>query len=103
MAPDAAPPARATATTGPGGGSSTRDKTGPSGTARARAVRSYDLAVIGGGAGGLGAARAGVRHGLRTVLAPDDALGGNFPQVFSHVGLVNSTFNLAATPQRTAQ
>ena len=30
-------------------------------------------------------------------------LVGNFPQAFSHVGLINSAFNLAATPQRTRQ
>ncbi|MGH9088313.1 MAG: dihydrolipoyl dehydrogenase family protein [Acidimicrobiales bacterium] len=40
-------------------------------------MRSYDLAVIGGGAGGLAAARAGARHGLRTVLISDGALGGD--------------------------
>ncbi|MHB1504654.1 MAG: dihydrolipoyl dehydrogenase family protein [Acidimicrobiales bacterium] len=75
--PDAAPLASATATTEPGGVGSTQDMTGPSGTGRARVVRSYDLAVIGGGAGGLAAARAGRRHGLRTVLVSDGALGGD--------------------------
>jgi len=50
---------------------------GRSGAGRARVVRSYDLAVIGGGAGGLAAARAGARHGLRTVLVSDGALGGD--------------------------
>lgn len=37
----------------------------------------YDLAVIGGGAGGLGAARAGVRAGKRTVLIQDGPIGGD--------------------------
>jgi len=37
----------------------------------------YDLAVVGGGAGGLAAARAGARRGLRTVLVSDSALGGD--------------------------
>lgn len=37
----------------------------------------YDLAVLGGGAGGLAAARAGARRGLRTVLISDGPLGGD--------------------------
>ncbi len=49
--------------------------TGPSG--RGRVVRSCDVAVVGGGAGGLAAARAGARRGLRTVLVSDGALGGD--------------------------
>jgi len=51
--------------------------TGRPGAERARVVGPYDLAVIGGGAGGLAAARAGGRHGLRTVLVSDGALGGD--------------------------
>ena len=50
---------------------------GRSGAGRARVARSYGLAVIGGGAGGLAAARAGARRGLRTVLISDGALGGD--------------------------
>ncbi len=75
--PDTGAPPSATATTGPGGVGSTQDMTGPSGTGRARVVSSYDVAVIGGGAGGLAAARAGARRGLRTVLVSDGALGGD--------------------------
>jgi pyruvate/2-oxoglutarate dehydrogenase complex dihydrolipoamide dehydrogenase (E3) component len=37
----------------------------------------YDLAVIGGGAGGLSAARAGRRRGARTLLVQDGPLGGD--------------------------
>ncbi|MEX1009406.1 MAG: FAD-dependent oxidoreductase [Acidimicrobiia bacterium] len=37
----------------------------------------FDLVVIGGGAGGLSAARAGVRHGARTVLVHDGPIGGD--------------------------
>ncbi len=51
--------------------------TAPSGTERSGVVRPYDLAVIGGGAGGLAAARAGARHGLRTLLVSDGPLGGD--------------------------
>ncbi len=40
-------------------------------------MRTYDVAVVGGGAGGLAAARAGARRGLRTVLVSDSALGGD--------------------------
>ncbi len=36
-----------------------------------------DLAVIGGGAAGLAAARAGARRGLRTILVSDSPLGGD--------------------------
>ncbi|MHB1855495.1 MAG: FAD-dependent oxidoreductase, partial [Acidimicrobiales bacterium] len=36
----------------------------------------YDLVVIGGGAGGLSAARAGVRRQARTALVADAPLGG---------------------------
>jgi dihydrolipoamide dehydrogenase len=36
----------------------------------------YDLAVLGGGPGGYVAAISGARHGLKTVLAERDALGG---------------------------
>ena len=50
---------------------------GRSGTAPAHVASSYGLAVIGGGAGGLAAARAGARRGLRTVLISDGALGGD--------------------------
>jgi len=75
--PDTGPAASATATTGPGGASRTQDMTGPSGIGRGRVVTSYDVAVIGGGAGGLAAARAGARRGLRTVLVSDGALGGD--------------------------
>ena len=38
---------------------------------------SPDLLVIGGGAGGLSAARAGVRRGARTVLVQQGPLGGD--------------------------
>ena len=38
---------------------------------------SYDLVVIGGGAGGLGAARAGIRLGKRTVMVQDGRIGGD--------------------------
>ena len=44
---------------------------------RAGALGRYDLAVVGGGAGGLAAARAGARRGLRTVLVSDGPLGGD--------------------------
>lgn len=37
----------------------------------------YDLVVIGGGAGGMGAARAGVRKKKRTLLVQDGAIGGD--------------------------
>lgn len=37
----------------------------------------YDLIVVGGGAGGLGAARAGVRRGARTLLLAHGPLGGD--------------------------
>jgi len=37
----------------------------------------YDLVVIGGGAGGLGAARAGARRGARTLLVQRGPLGGD--------------------------
>lgn len=37
----------------------------------------YDLIVIGGGAAGLGSARAGVRHGARTLLVSDGPPGGD--------------------------
>jgi len=57
MAPDTKPPAVAA-------------HDGQSGTG-------YDLAVVGGGAGGLAAARAGARRNLRTVLVSDSALGGD--------------------------
>ena len=50
---------------------------GPSVDERPRVVGPYDLAVIGGGPGGLAAARVGARHGLRTVLISDGALGGD--------------------------
>ncbi len=36
----------------------------------------WDLAVVGGGAGGIAAARAGVRRGRRTVLVQDGRVGG---------------------------
>ena len=36
----------------------------------------YDLAVIGGGAAGLGAARAGAAAGARTVLVSEGEIGG---------------------------
>ena len=74
--PDAGSLASATATR-PAGGIPTQDTSGPSGAGRARVARSYDLAVVGGGAGGLAAARAGARRGLRTVLVADGALGGD--------------------------
>jgi len=63
--------------TQPAGDASTKDATTPSGARGARVAKSYDLAVIGGGAGGLSAARAGVHRGLRTVLISDGALGGD--------------------------
>ncbi len=50
---------------------------GPSVDERPRVVGPYDLAVIGGGPGGLAAARVGARHGLRTVLISDGTLGGD--------------------------
>ncbi|HET9443956.1 MAG TPA: FAD-dependent oxidoreductase [Acidimicrobiales bacterium] len=37
----------------------------------------YDLVVIGGGAGGMAAARAGVRRGKRTLLVQDGPVGGD--------------------------
>ena len=37
----------------------------------------YDLVVIGGGAGGMGSARASVRRGKRTVLIQDGPIGGD--------------------------
>jgi pyruvate/2-oxoglutarate dehydrogenase complex dihydrolipoamide dehydrogenase (E3) component len=40
-------------------------------------VRDYQLVVIGGGAGGMGAARAGVRRGLETLLVSEGELGGD--------------------------
>jgi pyruvate/2-oxoglutarate dehydrogenase complex dihydrolipoamide dehydrogenase (E3) component len=75
--PDTGALPSAAATTEPGGDGGTQDMTGRSGLGRARVVGSYDLAVIGGGAGGLAAARAGARRGLRTVLVSDGALGGD--------------------------
>ncbi|MGH9082676.1 MAG: FAD-dependent oxidoreductase, partial [Acidimicrobiales bacterium] len=42
-----------------------------------RDAASYDLVVIGGGAAGLAAARAGRRRGHRTVLVSDSAPGGD--------------------------
>lgn len=36
----------------------------------------YDLVVVGGGAAGMGAARAGQRHGVRTLLVQDGPVGG---------------------------
>jgi pyruvate/2-oxoglutarate dehydrogenase complex dihydrolipoamide dehydrogenase (E3) component len=43
---------------------------------RSTLARRVDLVVIGGGAGGLAAARAGARRGRRTVLVSDGPLGG---------------------------
>ncbi|MGH9114483.1 MAG: FAD-dependent oxidoreductase, partial [Acidimicrobiales bacterium] len=43
----------------------------------ARDPGNYDLVVIGGGAAGLAAARAGRRGGRHTVLVSDAALGGD--------------------------
>ena len=40
-------------------------------------MRDYQLVVIGGGAGGMGAARAGVRRGLKTLLVSEGELGGD--------------------------
>ena len=37
----------------------------------------YDLIVVGGGAGGIAAARAGVRRGARTLLVQDGPIGGD--------------------------
>ena len=45
-------------------------------TARAARRLDYDLIVIGGGAAGLGAVRAGVRAGARTLLISDGSPGG---------------------------
>lgn len=42
-----------------------------------RADRSPDLVVVGGGAGGLAAARAGARHGARVLLVQRGPLGGD--------------------------
>lgn len=51
---------------------------GPAGQAGDRlSVSAYDLAVVGGGAGGIAAARAGARRGLSTVLVQDGRLGGD--------------------------
>ncbi|MDA8074140.1 MAG: FAD-dependent oxidoreductase [Actinomycetota bacterium] len=74
--PDSGPPASAIASR-PAGGSGTQEMAGRSCTAPARLASSYGLAVIGGGAGGMAAARAGARRGLRTVLISDGALGGD--------------------------
>lgn len=54
-----------------------RAVTGPDPPGKEGAATAYDLAVVGGGAGGLAAARAGARHGLRTVIVSDSALGGD--------------------------
>lgn len=43
---------------------------------RSTLARRVDLVVIGGGAGGLAAARSGARRGRRTVLVSDGPLGG---------------------------
>jgi len=42
----------------------------------ARSAR-YDLIVVGGGAGGIAAARAGARRGLRTAIVQDGRVGGD--------------------------
>ncbi len=42
-----------------------------------RSGEEFDLVVIGGGAGGLSAARAGVRRGARTLLIQDGPIGGD--------------------------
>lgn len=55
----------------------------------------YDLVVIGGGAGGLAAARAGVAHGLKTVLVSDAPLGGDC----TFTGCVPSKTLIAAASQ----
>ncbi|WP_298343520.1 FAD-dependent oxidoreductase [Ferrimicrobium sp.] len=49
----------------------------PSRSSGRTVARVCDLAVIGGGAGGLAAARAGVARGLKTVLVSDAPLGGD--------------------------
>ncbi len=40
-------------------------------------MKEFDLVVIGGGAGGMAAARAGVRRGARTLLVQDGPIGGD--------------------------
>ena len=46
-------------------------------TRRTSTTADYDLAVVGGGAGGLAAARGGARRGLRTALIQDGRVGGD--------------------------
>ena len=42
-----------------------------------RTTREFDMIVVGGGAGGLAAARAAVRLGANTVLVQDGPVGGD--------------------------
>lgn len=64
---------------------STTEPAGPTGRDVAAGARrrssahapGYDLVVVGGGAGGIAAARAGVRRGLATALVQDGRVGGD--------------------------
>lgn len=58
-------------------------------------MKNFDLLVVGGGAGGLTAAREGVRRGARTALVSDGPLGGDC----THTGCVPSKTLLAAGEQ----
>ncbi|MGH9087371.1 MAG: dihydrolipoyl dehydrogenase family protein [Acidimicrobiales bacterium] len=49
---------------------------GPAGSRRGPGTADTELLVVGGGAAGVAAARAGARHGLRTVLVQDGPIGG---------------------------